>query len=111
MSKHHVFCSILKQINDGHQYVDDPFVALEFQTCRGLRKEVSARTLVILRSWKGRKMVWDVRSQASTRKGPVGVSFVLGLALSCRTLPERLVIIIIIIIMARLRPEPVFAFP
>ena len=28
MAKHPVFCSILKQINDDHQYPDDPFVAL-----------------------------------------------------------------------------------
>ena len=33
MSKHPVLCSILKQINDDHQYPDDPFVALaEFKT-------------------------------------------------------------------------------
>ena len=28
MSKHPVFCSVLKQISDDHQYPDDPFVAL-----------------------------------------------------------------------------------
>ena len=33
MSKHPVLCSILKQINDDHQYPDDPFVALaDFKT-------------------------------------------------------------------------------
>ena len=28
MSKHPVFCSILKQTSDDHQYPEDPFVAL-----------------------------------------------------------------------------------
>ena len=28
MSKHHVFCSILKRISDDHQYPDDPSAAL-----------------------------------------------------------------------------------
>ena len=28
MSKHLVFCSVLKRIGDGHQYPDDPFAAL-----------------------------------------------------------------------------------
>ena len=28
MSKHPVFCSILKRISDGHQYPDDPYAAL-----------------------------------------------------------------------------------
>ena len=28
MSKHHVFCTILKQISDDHQYPDEPFAAL-----------------------------------------------------------------------------------
>ena len=32
MSKHPVFCTILKRISDGHQYSDEPFPALaDFQ--------------------------------------------------------------------------------
>ena len=32
MSKHPVFCSILNQVNDGHRYPEDPFVALASRT-------------------------------------------------------------------------------
>ena len=59
MSKHHVFCSILKQLSDDHQYPEDPFSAFaEFKVIlEKTRKRIVRELLRRTRSSLGAKLL------------------------------------------------------